>query len=179
MGTYVSRRCQDRCFNLKILRTQFLTSSHTERSNETIDWDIWSRSSILWPPDVKSQLLGKDFDAGKDWGQEEKVETEDEMAGWHHQHYGYEFEQTLGDSDGQGNLACCLVHGAMKSWTWLSNWTKISVLMNSSNFLPRCVLDPAIPVLGIYREKTITEKDTRNPVFIAIPSKEIPGPVHK
>ena len=45
------------------------------------------------------------------------METEDEMAGWHHQHYGYEFEQTLGDSDGQGNLACCLVHGAMKSWT--------------------------------------------------------------
>ena len=91
------------------------------------------------------------------------------MAGWHHQHYGYEFDHTLGDSDGQGNLACCLAHGATKSWTRLSNWTKISVVMNSSNCLPRCVLDPAIPPLGIYPEKTIIEKDTHTPVFIAAP----------
>ena len=59
-------------------------------------------------PYVKSQLTGKDPDAGKDWGQEEKGMTEDEMVGWHHWLSGYEFEQTLGDSERQGGLACCI-----------------------------------------------------------------------
>ena len=62
---------------------------------------------ILWPPDAKSWLLGKDPDAGKDWGQEEKGVTEDEMVGWHHWPNGHEFEQTLEDGEGQGSLACC------------------------------------------------------------------------
>ena len=61
---------------------------------------------ILWPPDVKNWLIGKDPDAGKDWGQEEKGVTEDEMTGWHHQLNGLEFEQTQGDNEGQGSLAC-------------------------------------------------------------------------
>ena len=58
-----------------------------------------------WPPDSKSQLIGKDPDARKAWGQEEKGTTEDEMVGWHHQLNGHEFEQTSGDSEGQGSLA--------------------------------------------------------------------------
>ena len=62
---------------------------------------------ILWPPDVKSQLTGKDPDAGKDWGQEEKGMTQDEMVGWHHQLNGHKSEQTPGDSKGQGSLVCC------------------------------------------------------------------------
>ena len=62
---------------------------------------------ILWPPEAKSQLIGKDPDAGKDWGQEEKGMTEDEMIGWHHQLNGHEFEQAPGDSEGQGSLVCC------------------------------------------------------------------------
>ena len=62
---------------------------------------------ILGPPDVKSRLIGKDPDAGKDWGQEEKGMTEDEMAGWHHRLNGHEFEQGVGVGDGQGSLACC------------------------------------------------------------------------
>ena len=61
---------------------------------------------ILWPPDVKSWPLEKDPDAGKDWGQEEKSQTEDEMVGWHHRFNGHEFEQIPGDSEGQGSLAC-------------------------------------------------------------------------
>ena len=61
---------------------------------------------ILWPPDVKSQLIGKDLDAGTDWGQEEKRATEDETIRWHHRLNGHEFEQTPGDSEGQGSLAC-------------------------------------------------------------------------
>ena len=60
----------------------------------------------LWPPDVKIWLIVKDLDAGKDWEQEEKGATEDEMVGWHHLFKGYEFEQTLGDGEGQGSLTC-------------------------------------------------------------------------
>ena len=66
-----------------------------------------AEAPILWPPNVKKWLIGKDRDAGKDWGQEEKGITEDEMIGWHHWLIGHEFEQTLGDSGGQGSLACC------------------------------------------------------------------------
>ena len=71
---------------------------------------------ILCPPDVKNWLIGKDPDAGKDWGQEEKGVIEDEMVGWHQWLNGHECEQTLGDSEGQG--AWC--DGVSKSWTWLS-----------------------------------------------------------
>ena len=62
---------------------------------------------IFWPPDAKGWLIGKDPDAWKDWGQEEKGTTEDEMVGWHHQLNGHEFEQTPGDCEWQGSLACC------------------------------------------------------------------------
>ena len=82
---------------------------------------------ILWPPDVKNWLLRKDSDAGKDWRQEEKGMTEDEMVGWHHQLDGHEFEQAPGVGDGQGSLVCCSPRVA-KSRTWLSNWTELSCL---------------------------------------------------
>ena len=65
-----------------------------------------AEAPILWPPDVKSQLIRKDPDAGKDWRQEEKGTTEDEMVGWHHWLNGQEFEQALGHSGGQGSLVC-------------------------------------------------------------------------
>ena len=69
--------------------------------------DAEVEAPILWPPDVKSQFIGKDPDAEKDWGQEEKRATEVEMCGWHRWLNGHEFEQTPGDSEGQGSLACC------------------------------------------------------------------------
>ena len=69
--------------------------------------DAEAETPILWPPDSKSWLIGKDPDAGKDWRQEEKGMTEDEMVGWYHWLNGPDFEQTLGDSEGQGSLACC------------------------------------------------------------------------
>ena len=64
-----------------------------------------AEAPILWPPDVKSQLNGKNLDAGKDWGQEVKGETEDKMVGLHHWLNELEFEQTPGNSEGQGSLA--------------------------------------------------------------------------
>ena len=69
--------------------------------------DVEAETLILWPPDVKSWLIGKDPDAGKGWGEEEKGTTEDEMVGWHHWLNGHEFEQAPGVGDGQGGLACC------------------------------------------------------------------------
>ena len=70
---------------------------------------------ILWPPDAKSWLLGKDLDAGKNWRQEEKGMTEDEMVGWHHWLNGYKFEQALVDDEGQGSLVCCSLWGCKQS----------------------------------------------------------------
>ena len=84
--------------------------------------DAETEAPVLWPPDVKSQLIGKDLDAGKDEGQEEKGSTEDETVGWHHWLNGHEFEQTLGNSEGQGSLTCS-VHWVAKSQTGLSGWT--------------------------------------------------------
>ena len=72
---------------------------------------------ILWPPDAKNWLIGKDPDAGKDWRGEEKGTTEDEMVGWHHRLDGHEFEWTPGDGDGQGGLACCDSWGRKESDT--------------------------------------------------------------
>ena len=65
-----------------------------------------AEAPILWPPDVKSPLIGKDPDAGKDWRQEEKGTTEDEMVDWHHWLNGHESEQTPGTGEGQGSLVC-------------------------------------------------------------------------
>ena len=73
--------------------------------------DAEAETSILWPPDAKNWLIGKDPDAGKDWMQEEKRTTEDEMVGWHHWLNGHEFEQAPGVGDGQGGLACCIPWG--------------------------------------------------------------------
>ena len=70
-----------------------------------------AEAPILWPPDVKNWLLGKDPDAGKDWRQEEKGTTEAEMVGWHHRLNGHEFEQALGVGDGQGSPVCCSPRG--------------------------------------------------------------------
>ena len=86
--------------------------------------DAKAETPVLWPPHAKSWLIGKDSDAGRDWGQEGKATTEDEMAGWYQWLGGREFEWTLGVDDGQGSLACC--NGVAKSRTRLSNWTELN-----------------------------------------------------
>ena len=92
-------------------------------------WDFFGKNDakaetpVLWPPHVKSWLIGKDSDAGRDWGQEEKGMTEDEMAGWHHRLDGREFDWTPGVGDGQGGLACCKESDTTE---WL-NWTELKL----------------------------------------------------
>ena len=95
-------------------------------------WDFFGRNDaeaetpVLWPPHAKSWLIGKDFNAGRDWGQEEKGTTEDEMAGWHHWLDGHEFEWTPGVGDGQGGLACWDSWGRKESDTTEPlNWTDV------------------------------------------------------
>ena len=86
--------------------------------------DVEAETPILWPPDVKSWLIGKDPDAGKDWGQEDKGTTEDEMVGWHHWLNGHGFGWTLGVGDGKGGLECCGSWGHKESETTERlNWT--------------------------------------------------------
>ena len=93
--------------------------------------DAETKTPILWLPHARSWLIGKDSDAGRDWGQEEKGMTEDEMAGWHHRLDGHEFEWTLGVDDGQGGLACCNSRGRKESdMTERLNWTKLSHIYN-------------------------------------------------
>ena len=87
--------------------------------------DAEAETLVLWPPDVKHWLIGKDPDAGKDWRREEKGPTEDEMVGWHHWLNGNEFEQAPGVGDGQGGLVCCSPWGRKESdLTERLNWTE-------------------------------------------------------
>ena len=89
--------------------------------------DVEAETPILWPPDAKSWLIGKDPDAGKDWGQEEKRTTEDQMVGWHHRLDGHGFGWTLGVGDGQGGLACCSSWGHKESDTFERlNWSQLT-----------------------------------------------------
>ena len=101
-------------------------------------WDFFGRNDakaetpVLWPPHAKSWLIGKDSDAGRDWGQEEKGMTEDEMAGWHHWFDGHESEWTPGVGDGQGGLTCCNSRSCKESDTteWLI-WSDLIWMQNA------------------------------------------------
>ena len=89
--------------------------------------DVEAETPILWPPDAKSWLIWKDpDDQWKDWGQEKKGMTEDEMVGWHHWLNGHKFGYTLGAGDGQGGLVCCgsWSHKESDTTEWL-NWTEL------------------------------------------------------
>ena len=107
-------------------------------------WDFFGRNDakaetpVLWPPHVKSWLIGKDFDTGRDWGLEEKGTTEDEMAGWHQWLDGRESEWIPGVGDGQGGLLCCDSWGRKESdRTERLNWTGVSIQIV---LLTRCVI---------------------------------------
>ena len=126
-------------------------------------WDFFGRNDakdetpVLWPPHAKSQLFGKDFDAGRDWWQEEKGTTEDEMAGWHHWLDGSESDWTPGVGDGPGGLACSDSWGHKESdMTERLNWgvsdthsSPYSVSGNSSEFLSRWTYQFVAPASSI------------------------------
>ena len=96
--------------------------------------DAEAEVPILWPPDAKNWLIGKDPDPGKDWGQEKEA-TEFEMVGWYHWLNGHEFEQTPGDSEGQGSLVCCSPWGYRESdKTELLNWTELRLPLSLMHY---------------------------------------------
>ena len=98
--------------------------------------NVEAETPIFWPPDVKNCLIWKYPDAGRDWGQEEKGTTKDEMVGWHHRLSGHGFGWTPGVGDGQGGLVCCSSWGRKESDTteWL-NWTELKIHGNSLKYL--------------------------------------------
>jgi len=102
--------------------------------------DAKAEPPILWTPDVKKWFTGKDPDSGKDWRQEEKGTTENEMVGWHHWLHGHEFEQAPGVGDGQGILACCSPWGCKESdmTEWL-NWTELNQTDGDSKMVSGCL----------------------------------------
>ena len=100
--------------------------------------DAEDEAPIIWLPDAKRWLIGKDPDAGKDWGQDEKGTTEDEMVGWHHWLNGHEFEPAPGDGDRQGSLVCHSPWGNRVARVWLSeqqqhnqNWHEELLWLNN------------------------------------------------
>ena len=107
-----------------------IQSVHSKRDQP---WDFFGRNDakaetpVLWPPHAKSWFIGKDSDGGRDWGQEEKGTTEDEMAGWHHRFDRRGFEWTPGVGDGQGGLVCCDSWGPkdLDMTEWM-NWTELN-----------------------------------------------------
>ena len=109
-----------------------------------------------WPPHAKSWVIGKDPDAGRDWGQAEKGTTEDEMAGWHHWLDAHEFEWTPGVGDGQGGLACCNSWGCKELDTAERlNWTELMSYFSSidNRFFPNIILFIPVILLNIFPTK--------------------------
>ena len=117
--------------------------------------DVEAETPILWPLDVKSWLIWKDRDAGKDWGQEKRM-TEDEIFGWHHWHNGHGFRWTQGFGDGQGGLACCGSWDRQESdTTERLNWTELKTWINSTIHSTNMYLDATmslalLQMLGLY-----------------------------
>ena len=112
--------------------------------------DAEAETPILWPPDVKSWLIGKDPDAGRDWKQEEKGMTEDEMAGWHHRLDGHGFGWTQQVGDGQGGLVCCDSWGRKESDTteWLNGTELNGLSLISHTARDRMILLLFVNMLG-------------------------------
>ena len=117
---------QNWCFHIVVLEKSLKSPSDSKEAKPVNPkgnqpWivigrtDVEAEAAILWPPDVKSRLIGEDPDTGKDWRQKEKKVTGDEMVGWHHWLNGHELWQTPGDSEGQGSLVGCSSWGCKES----------------------------------------------------------------
>ena len=129
--------------------------------------DAEAETLVLWPPDRKNWLIGKDPDAGKDWRREEKGTTENEMVGWHHRPDGHEFEQALGVGDGQGGLECCKTMGVQRvghDWATELNWTNRHDLVII--FLHVHLLSQFGGIINIYGKIPWRKKCQPTPVFL-------------
>ena len=126
---------EDSCRSLVLMEIQPFHSKGDQSWVFIGRTDAEANIPILWLPHVKSWLIGKYPDAGRDLGQEEKGTTEDEMAGWHHRLDGHEFEWTPGVGDGQGGLACCASWGGKESdIIELLNWTELNWNPSSQSY---------------------------------------------
>ena len=127
--------------------------------------DVESEAPVLWPPDMKSWLIGKDRDAGKDWRWEETGKTEDETVGWHHRLNGHESEQAPGDNEGQGSLACCSSWGRKESDTTerLSDWAELIVCPTYRRWV--CVIDPELLWLWVFLSFEAGERPGRVVIY--------------
>ena len=137
-------------------------------------WDFFGRNDakpVLWPPHAKSWLIGQDCDAGRDWGQEEKGTTEDEMAGWHHWLDGCESEWTPGVGDGQGGLACCDSWGRRVRHDWANDliWSDCFFLMLSLSVLHAGIIAAAAAKL-LQSCPTLCD-----PINSSLPGSTVPG----
>ena len=125
---------------LRILWTKEIQPVHPKGDQSWVfigRTDAKAETPVLWPAHAKSWLIGKDPDAGRDWGQEKKGTTEDEMAGWHHRLNGHEFEWTLGVGDGQGGLVCCNSWGRKESdMTEKLKWTEYVYVSETLSIRP-------------------------------------------
>ena len=117
----------------KIIWTEILICSFNSKGDQPRDFlgrnDSKAETPVLWPPHAKSLLIGKDSDAGREWGQEEKGTTEHEMAGWHHWFDGHESEWSLGVGDGQGGLVCCD--------SWVRKQSDMTEQLNCTELIPK------------------------------------------
>jgi len=138
--------------------------------------DVEAETPILWPPNAKSWLIWKDPDTGKDWGQEEKGTTEDEMVGWHYQLNGHGFGWTPTVGDRQGGLACCSSWGRKESDTTEQlNWTELNVCFHVTLSIPPTLSWLSILYTAVYTCQSHIPLISSCFYFILLPLSEMPS----
>ena len=135
---------------------------------QAIIYDYHNKALKLWPSDEKNWFIGKDLDSGKDWGQEKKGVTEDEMVGWYHGLNGHEFETTLGNSEVREAWPAA-VHGVTKSQTWLSDWTTMTIITQATQSKSKTQFQHGIRIGSSLQHPEQCLECSRNPANVRVP----------